>query len=330
MQNFVAIEIDVAKRRGLPGFLSESYTGRGVEYTGSVGLAEIAVTPKPRITDAASLYTLGAAYAIAPAKIEEFLADKWPIISKLLTDHGPWEGYNISSNEVIKFQTTAHTLSLVLGFIGTGSEHMKRYLDSKNLSHRLTESYPPGDVVDLLAEGMQVFAWSDQKEGVKSNREKSAFFVKGDRAARLGIAFVTPRPEGLNLSGGAMTIVYRSKQPLNFATIAFKPVNPNSSDNPGLIAKELFTHLSVGTASPSELSVTLPATPGLTNIKEVVITHEPKTAQPVDLVIERFTVKPMGSSLVSTTPALVRSSRGIRADRADENQPSVIADIAIP
>jgi hypothetical protein len=293
MQNFVAIEIDFAKRQGLPGFLSESYTGRDVEYTGSVGLAEIAVTPKPRIADAASLYTLGAAYAIAPAKIEEFLADNWPIISKLFTDHGPWEGYNISSNEVIKFQTTAHTLSLVLGFIGAGSEHMKRYLDSRNLSHRLMESYPPGDAVDLLAEGMQVFAWSDQKEGVKSNREKSAFFVKGDRAARLGIAFVTPRPEGLNLSGGAMTIGYRSTQPLDFATIAFKPANPNSSNNPALIAKELFTRLSVAAASPSELSVILPATPGLTNIKEVVITHEPKTAQPVDLVIERFTVKPM-------------------------------------
>ena len=294
MQNFVAIEIDCAKRKGLPGFLSESYSGRDVEYTGSVGLAEIAVTPKPRIADAASLYTLGAAYAIAPANIEKFLADNWPVISKLFTDHGPWEGYNISSNEVIKFQTTAHTLSLVLGFIGAGSEHMKRYLDSKNLSHRLMESYPHGDAVDLLAEGMQVFAWSDQKEGVKSNREKSAFFVKGDRAARLGIAFVTPRPEGLNLSGGAMTIRYRSAQPLNFVTITFKPANPNSSNNPALIAKELFTRLSVTAASASELSVILPATPGLTNIKEVVITHEPKSAQPVDLVIERLTVKPMG------------------------------------
>jgi hypothetical protein len=292
MQNFVAIEIDFAKRHGLPGFLSESYTGRGVEYTGSVGVAGIAVTPKPRIADAASLYTLGAAYAIAPAKIEEFLAENWPIISKLFTDHGPWEGYNVSSNEVIKFQTTAHTLSLVLGFIGSGSEHMKRYLNSKNLSHRLMESYPRGDAVDLLAEGMQVFAWSDQKGGVKSNRERSAFFVKGDRAARLGIAFVTSRPEGLNLSGGTMTIGYRSTQPLDLATITFKPANPNS-DNPALIAKELFTRFSVAAASPSELSVILPATPGLTNIKEVVITHEPKTAQQVDLAIERFTVMPM-------------------------------------
>ena len=259
-----------------------------------MGVAEIAVTPKPRIADAASLYTLGAAYVIAPAKIEKFLADNWPIISKLLTDHGPWEGYNISSNQVIKFQTTAHTLSLVLGFIGAGSEHMKRYLDSKNLSPRLMESYPRGDAVDLLAEDIQVFAWSDQKAGVKSNREKSAFFVKGDRVARLGIAFITPRPEGLNLSGGTMTIGYRSTQPLDFATIAFKPANPNSSNTPALITKELFTRLSVTAASPSELSVILPATPGLTNIKEVVITHEPNTAQPVDLMIERFTVKPNG------------------------------------
>jgi hypothetical protein len=116
-----------------------------------------------------------------------------------------------------------------------------------------------------------------------------------------------------------MTIGYRSTQPLDFATIAFKPANPNSSNNPALIAKELFTRLSVAAASPSELSVILPATPGLTNIKEVVITHEPKTAQPVDLVIERFTVKPMGPSLVSTTPALavdvrLLSSWEIRAD----------------
>jgi hypothetical protein len=290
MQNFVDIEIDFAKRKGLPGFLSESYTGRGVEYTGSVGLAEIAVTPKPRLTDAASLYTLGAAYVIAPAKIEKFVADNWRIISKLLTDHGPWEGYNISSKKVIKFQTTAHTLSLVLGLIGTGSEHMKRYLDSKNLLPRLTDSYPLGDDVDLLSKGQQVFAWSDQKEGVQSNREKGVFSVKGERVARLGVAFTTPRPEGLNLSGGVMTIGYRARQPLDGATITFKPADPNPST--ALISKELTTRLSAAGTGTSELSVMLPATPGMTNIKEVVITHEFKTAQPIDLMIERFTVKP--------------------------------------
>lgn len=295
MKNFVAIEIDVARRLGLPGFLSESYTGRSVEYSGSVGVAEIAVTRKPRIADGASLYTLGAAYAIAPAEIEKFLGENWPIISELFTEHGPWEGYNISSKRVIEFQTTAHTLSLVLGFIGTGSEHMRRYLDSKNLSHRLMESYPRGDAVDLLAKGMQVVAWSDQKTGVQTNREESAFFVKGDRAAHLGISFVTPRPDGLNLSGGMMIMSYRSAQPLDFVVITFKSANPNASNNPVLIAKQLFTRLGVAAVSPSELSVILPATPGLTNIKEVVLTHEPNTAQPVDLVIERFTVKAMDS-----------------------------------
>jgi hypothetical protein len=141
------------------------------------------------------------------------------------------------------------------------------------------ESYPLGDDVDVLAEGLQVFAWSDQKAGVKSNREKSVFFVKGDRVARLGVAFITPRPEGLNLSGGVMTIGYRSTQALDGATITFKPANPNSSDVPALITKELLTRLSVTAASTSELSVMLPATPGLKNIKEVVITHESNTGQ---------------------------------------------------
>jgi hypothetical protein len=58
------------------------------------------------------------------------------------------------------------------------------------------------------------------------------------------------------------------------------------------MTKELFSRLEVPAASSSELSVILPATPGLRNIKEVVITHEPNTAQPVDFRIERFTVEP--------------------------------------
>ena len=102
-----------------------------------------------------------------------------------------------------------------------------------------------------------------------------------------------------------MTIGYRSTQTLDGATITFKPANPNSSNVPALITKELLTRLSVAAASTSELSVMLPATPGLTNIKEVVITHESNTGQPVDLMIERFTVKPAnGPVTVWTTKKL--------------------------
>src|SRR5271166_6230942 len=121
LENVVDVEIDYSTRRKLPGFLSESYSGEGVQYTGSVGISDITVSPLPRITDAASLYTLGAAYSVAPEKIEQFLAASWPLMAKLLTEHGPWEGLKGSNQEVIRFQTTAHTLALILGLLGTGS-----------------------------------------------------------------------------------------------------------------------------------------------------------------------------------------------------------------
>ena len=134
LRNVVAIELDYAERHGLPGFLSESYTGRGVQYTGDVGIPEIAVSLSPRITDIASLYTLGPAYTVAPEAIERFLAANWPVLQQLLTDHGPWEGYNVSTREVIRFQTTAHTLGLALGLLGTTSDHMERYLAAAGLA----------------------------------------------------------------------------------------------------------------------------------------------------------------------------------------------------
>src|SRR5262249_35711775 len=155
-----------------------------------------------RITDAASLYTLGAAYTVAPEQVERFLGANWPVVEKLLTDHGPWEGYNVTRKEAIRFQTTAHTLSLALGFLGTGSEQMTRYLASRELGGRLAEVYRPGEAVDLLAEEARVFAWAP-KEGdvVRSQREKGGFRVQGERAGEVGIAFVPPG-RGASLTGG--------------------------------------------------------------------------------------------------------------------------------
>ncbi|MBV8487275.1 MAG: hypothetical protein JO161_03245, partial [Planctomycetaceae bacterium] len=115
LENLVRVEVDYSRRNKLPGFLSESYSGEGLQYTGSIGIPEITVSSLPRITDAASLYTLGTAYAVAPQEIEHFLAANWPAISELLTPHGPWEGYNSGRKQVIQFQTTAHTLALILG-----------------------------------------------------------------------------------------------------------------------------------------------------------------------------------------------------------------------
>src|SRR5205823_2239461 len=147
----VDVEIDYSTRHKLPGFLSESYTGNGLLYSGDVGIPEIAVSRRPRITDAPSLYTLGPAYTIAPQKVEKFLAANWPAVSGLLTEHGPWEGFNVTRREPIRFQTTAHTLALALGILGNASAHMTRYLESRGLTDRLAEVFRVGPGTDLMA-----------------------------------------------------------------------------------------------------------------------------------------------------------------------------------
>jgi hypothetical protein len=295
LENVLDVEIDFATRHRLPGFLSESYTGVGTQYTGNVGIPEIAVSPRPRITDAASLYTLGAAYTIAPDRTERFLADNWPVLSKLLTDHGPWEGFNVTRQEVIRFQTSAHTFSLILGLLGTGPDHMKRYLDSRGLAEPLADLFKPGEPVELLSDGTNVFAWADKGSVIRSTREKGAFHTRGDRVNQLGIALVTARPGGVNVSGCTLRLRYRSSQAMDPVLIALKPAGAGPAEV-GIIPKEIVTRLADTGAGEAEIAVPLPAGPGLTRVREVVLTHEPKTGGgPVDLTLTHCEFTPLGA-----------------------------------
>src|SRR5262249_20973236 len=205
LENVVDVEIDFAERTKLPGFLSESYSGNGDQYTGRIGIPAITVSPRPRITDAASLYTLGVAYTVAPEKVERLLAENWPVVSELLTEHGPWEGFNTTSRQPIRFQTSAHTFALILGLLGTASDHMKRYLDSQGLGKRLDDVFRPGEGVDLFPGGTQVFAWDDRASPIRSAREEGGFRVTSDRITNAGIAFVSTGKSGVNLSGGLLS-----------------------------------------------------------------------------------------------------------------------------
>ena len=282
--NVVAIELDYATRKGLPGFLSESYTGVGTEYTGRVGIADITVSPRPRITDAASLYSLGVAYSVAPVEVERFLATNWAVISTLLTPHGPWEGYNTSHRDAIRFQTTAHTLSLILGILGTGSANMARYADHAGFAHRLAAEFRPGDGADLLADGVQSFAWGNKGATVKSDREGRALRVKGERAQEIGVAFVAST--NVNASGNRLTIRYRSTGTVDPLVVALKPAPGTSA--PGMIPIEIFTRLEATGEKDNVITIPLPATPGLSAIKEVVFTHKQADAGLIDFTITRL------------------------------------------
>jgi hypothetical protein len=292
LANMVDVEVDYSTRNGLPGFLSESYTGQGTQYSGMVGIPAITVNPRPRIVDAASLYTLGVAYSIEPAKVEAFLAANWPTIAKLFTDHGPWEGYNVTHKETIAIQTSAHTLSLILGLIGRGSENLHRYLESKQLVEKLDAFFQVGPGADLLASA-PAFAWTAKDATLASGKEGTAFHVKGDQLNLFGIAFVPSNPEGVNLSGGMLTLRYRSGQALDPVTIELKPSKPSTGDS-GLISRAITVRIESTGPLEKEVRVPLPATPGLTRIKEVVIYHEQPTRGPVDLTVTHLSVTPIG------------------------------------
>jgi hypothetical protein len=291
--NIVDVEIDYATRHRLPGFLSESYSGRGVEYTGRIGIPDITVSPNPRLTNVASLYTLATAYAVAPEKVERFLADNWTIVSSLLTDHGPWEGFNATSQEPIRFQTSAHTFALALGFLGTGSEHMKRYLDAQGCGGRLEQAFQRGEEVDLLSSEAQVFAWSDQAHPIRSTRERGAFNVRADHLGNGGIAFVSNRARGVNLSGGRFSLRYRSRVAMKEVKIELKPPGGAAAQS-GLITTEIFSQFTDTGQREDEIQFALPATPGLTRTKEVVITFGPDSiGRPIDLSLTSLKVTPI-------------------------------------
>jgi len=257
----VDIELDFSGKRKLPGFLSEAYSGNGTEYTGLIGISDLAVTNKPLITHAPSLYTLGVAYTIAPEKIEKFLEEHWPMISGLFTDHGPWEGWNTSRNEIIPYQTTVHTLSLILGGIGSAHENMHRYLENRNLSGALEKLYEPGDRVNLLTAG---------------NR------------------FVAPVDRTISLSNGRLVLRYRSQGNVTAARISFKRAKDDPLPTP-TIPTEIFTRFNHTKGKEEEIEVTLPATPALRGIKEVSLSFA--NPAPASLSITTFEFIPFDVAL---------------------------------
>jgi hypothetical protein len=297
LETLVDIELDFSGKKELPGFLSEAYSGNGTEYTGLIGISDIAVTDKPLITHAPSLYTLGAAYTIAPEKVEKFLGEHWSMISGLFTSHGPWEGWNTSRNEIIPYQTTVHTLSLILGGIGSAQENMHRFLEHRNLSGALEKLYQPGDRLDFLAAGNRIIPWTSDQSRFEFARKTGSCRFASHLAGSGGITVIAPEDRTLSLSNGRLVLRYRSETQAEDVRISFKRDKDDPLPAP-TIPVEIFTRFKQTKDKEEAMEIVLPATPALRGIREISLTFEKSGNQgPVDLSLTAFEFIPFGLAL---------------------------------
>lgn len=295
LETLVDIELDFSTRHRLPGLLSEAYSGKGTEYSGLIGIADIAVTDSPLDTQAPSLYSLGVAYGIAPEQVDGFLRSEWARISSLFTDHGPWEGWNTANDAAIPYQTTAHTLSLILGGINTAHENMRRYLDATNLSGQLEALYTPGQRIDFLAAENRIIPWTAHEDPVAFSRDEGTSRFASSFTGSGGLAFVLPEGRTASLSNGTLSIRFGSETEIEDAVLAFKRATDDSLPPPA-IPIEIFARFPK--TVDGTIEVVLPATPALQGLSEVSLTfrgHEQPV--PVNLAIRAFDFVPFEVAL---------------------------------
>ncbi|MCE5266885.1 MAG: hypothetical protein LLG00_03250 [Planctomycetaceae bacterium] len=300
LKDFVDIELDYATRHGLPGFLSEAYSGRDAEYTGAIGIPEITVSPTPRVTDAPSLYTLGVAYAVAPDKIEGLLDANWKVISQLLTDHGPWEGYNTSTREAIRFQTSAHVLALILGALNAAADNMAAYLDSKGLQGTFDAFYRTGPEIDILAETKPI-AWTPDQSVVHLSRNAEGLHLEGDSVGQAGVTFVSPAQQPMNLSGGVLTIGWKVRRVTEKVSLRINLTTAVGNGAARIPSEIYLREGDIGGRAGQEgriqtAEIPLPAGPGLSQMREIAIVYSSSEARvPLDLSFTTLRFAPLRS-----------------------------------
>ena len=201
-------------RNKLPGFLSEAYSGRGVEYTGRIGIPDIAIAEEARITTAPSLYSLGAASQIAPDRIERFLDTNWSVISRLFTDHGPWEGFDTKSGTAIKYQDhRPHPCS---------SSRWHRLCTGQHAALSRSRWIVRQASCHVCGRGRHGFPWHRRCKSfpgpvmaarLKCPRDHNSFRIEGRPLQNGRVTLTVPQTDGVNVSGGELHIRYRAAVP---------------------------------------------------------------------------------------------------------------------
>ena len=200
LENLVDVELDYAARNRLPGFLSESYTGDGAQYTGAVGIPGHAVTPLPRITNAASLYTLGIAYMVTARRSSSSsrtTGRRYPNCSPTTAPGkaSTWPGKSPSACKPPPIPSPWSSAC-------SARDEYAAVSRLPGPSRTLGRGLQAGRECRLLVRGDPLFAWGDKEAAMTSTRNRDGFHAKCPRTDGLGIAFVASRASGVNLSGG--------------------------------------------------------------------------------------------------------------------------------
>src|SRR5262249_49940205 len=133
----------------------------------------------------------------------------------------------------------------------------------------------------------------DRDSPIRGVREGNTFRVRSDRQSNAGIAFVPVRAGGVNLSGGLLSLGYRSARPIDQVVIALKPAGGTAGVS-RLVPTASSSLFAATGGGEQELRSPLPATPGLAQTKEVVFTFGPDAkGRPMDLSITRLRVVPI-------------------------------------
>ncbi|MEI6168238.1 MAG: hypothetical protein WCS52_13725 [bacterium] len=285
LENAVRINLDYSRAYHLPGFLSEAYSGKGYQYSGKIGVPDLAVVSDVRITNAPSIYTLGVAYSILPDDVERFLRDHWSCVSALFTAHGPWEGIHMATQLPIRCQTAVHVMSLILGGLGQSDDAMARYLDQRGVAGALRLIYPDGKPADLLVPGSRTVVWSPDGSSLALDRGWRGWRLTGKKVRQAAVTWLFDQPSGgLALSGGELRLRYRNRGPVLKAVISLE--RPDSEGR--AVSQEIMVKFHHTRFLAQELRIPLPATPGLLDVKKVTLWLGSDEVRKVDLVVSGF------------------------------------------
>ena len=204
-------------------------------------------------------------------------------IERLFTRHGPWEGYNTAKNEPIQFQTTAHTLALILGGICSAEENMQRYLTWQGIPSLEKVQGGESVAVDLLGGGSQWISWSPVGDSLESLHWQNGFRVRSDAVRNGAVTVKLPKP--VSLSNGALVIRYLAAVPVTNAVVTL-------TGGPTVFQNQIFTRFDK-TGNEKEIRVPMPGTPGLESVTELVVRFGDERAPvPIDLTFSGFEFVP--------------------------------------